>query len=165
MSTRPALPSPELAVQLQAAPEPHSCFSLHAPGLDGKARAGTSGAKYVPREGAQPSCPPARPPATLLASLLSAVLLPSLAALCSAALPARRLVEQALESDNLALADALYAQQLRLHEEYDPESEHFAMLGYQAGTLQVGRYTPRYLAGPALGDSLQLMSGGGKLSD
>ena len=47
-------------------------------------------------------------------------------------------MEAALEADDLEQAERLYEQQIRLHQAYDPDSEHVAMLGYQAGTLQVG---------------------------
>lgn len=49
-----------------------------------------------------------------------------------------RLVEEALTKDQTDAAIRLYEQQIRLHEAYDPESEHVAMLCYQAGTLEVG---------------------------
>jgi hypothetical protein len=47
-----------------------------------------------------------------------------------------RLVESALEAENLEAGEQLYEQQIRLHEAYEPGSEHAAMLGYQLGTLQ-----------------------------
>ena len=47
-----------------------------------------------------------------------------------------------MEAERSELGEALYAQEVRLHQSFDPDSEHVGMLLYQLATLQYcrGRY-------------------------
>lgn len=70
-----------------------------------------------------------------------------------------RLTEGAVDSEQGPLAEALYSQEIRLHQAFDPDGEHTAALWYQLGTLQYC-HARHEAAVASLRRGLQLLEGG-----